>query len=48
MHKSSKGTSWADLRKEIFTPKEIAESDLRVALISEIVEARQVEKAKED
>jgi len=40
MSKSSVGTNWADLRKEIFTPEEIAESDLRVALIGEIIKAR--------
>ncbi len=35
------GTRWADLRKELFTPEEIAESDLRVALVGEIIRARQ-------
>lgn len=34
------GGTWEDLRKEIFTPEEIAESDLRVALISEFIKAR--------
>lgn len=34
------GTSWDDLRKEIFTPEEIAESDMRVALITELIKAR--------
>lgn len=29
------------MRKELFTPEEIAESDLRVALIGEMVKARQ-------
>ena len=28
-----KWTTWEDVRKEVFTPEEIAESDLRVALI---------------
>ncbi len=32
---------WSDVRKELFTPEEIAESDLRVALIGELVKARQ-------
>lgn len=32
--------SWQDLRSEIYTPEEIAASDLRVALMGEIVEAR--------
>lgn len=42
MHKaiSSAGTKWEDLRKEIFTPEEIAESDMRVALITELIKAR--------
>ena len=32
--------TWNDVRKEIFTPEEIAESDLRVALIGELTKAR--------
>ena len=38
---SSVGHSWKDARKELFTPEEIAESNLRVALIGEIKKARQ-------
>ena len=34
------GGSWEALEKEIYTPEEIAESDLRVAIISEMVKAR--------
>ena len=34
------GDSWDEFEKEIFTPEEIAESDLRVALISELIDAR--------
>ncbi|WP_405353304.1 helix-turn-helix domain-containing protein [Ruminococcus sp.] len=34
------GKNWEDFRKEIFTPEEIAESNLRVALIGEIIKAR--------
>lgn len=34
------GSNWKDVRKEIFTPEEIAESNLRVAIIGEIVRAR--------
>lgn len=34
------GGTWDELEKENFTPEEIAESDLRVALISELVKAR--------
>ena len=32
--------TWADVRKELFTKEEIAESDLRVALIGELIKAR--------
>lgn len=35
------GTDWDVFEKEIFTPEEIAESDLRVAIIGELVKARQ-------
>lgn len=31
---------WQDLRQELFTPEEIAESDLRVALIGALIKAR--------
>ena len=31
---------WDDIEYEIYTPEEIAESDLRVALMSEIINAR--------
>ena len=34
------GENWDDFEKEIFTPEEIAESDLRVALISDLIDAR--------
>ena len=37
---SSVGRTWADVRKELLTPEEIAESDLRVALIGELFKAR--------
>lgn len=37
---SSVGPKWSDIRKELFTPEEIAESDLRVSLIGEIINAR--------
>ena len=32
--------TWEDVRKEMFAPEEIAESNLRVALIGELVKAR--------
>ncbi len=34
------GTSWNEARKELFTQEEILESDIRVALISEMIKAR--------
>ena len=33
-------TTWDDVEKEFFTPEEIAESNLRVALIGELIKAR--------
>lgn len=33
-------TTWQDVEKEIFTPDEIAECNLRVALIGELAKAR--------
>jgi len=38
---SSIGHTWEEVRSKIFTPEEMAESDLRVALIGELVKARQ-------
>lgn len=38
---SAIGSSWDEVRAELFTPEENAESDLRVALISELIKARQ-------
>lgn len=35
------GKSWDEVRAELFTPEEIAESNLRVALIGELIKARQ-------
>lgn len=37
---SSIGRTWTDVRKELFTKEEIAESNLRVALIGELIKAR--------
>lgn len=34
------GSNWKDVRSEIFTREEIAESDLRVALMGELIKAR--------
>lgn len=33
--------TWDDVQNELFTPDEIAESELRVALMGEIIKARQ-------
>ena len=41
MKNSAVGYEWQDVRKNIFTPEEISASDLRVALIVELVKARQ-------
>lgn len=42
MNKNSAiGSSWDEVRAELFTQEEIAESDLRVALIGELIKARQ-------
>lgn len=35
------GDSWESLRQEIFTPEEIAACDLKVAVINEIIKARE-------
>ena len=41
MNNTAIGRSWEELEQEIFSPEEIAECRLRVALIGEIVKARQ-------
>ncbi|MDK4516848.1 helix-turn-helix domain-containing protein [Fusobacterium necrophorum] len=35
------GRSWDEVRKELFTPEEILESDLRVSIIGELIKARE-------
>ena len=35
------GGTWDELRQELFTPEEIAASDLRVAMMMALVNARQ-------
>lgn len=35
------GRSWDEVERELFTTEEIAESNLRVALIGELIKARQ-------
>lgn len=41
MNNSALGGTWEELQKELFTPEEIAASNLRVALIGELIRARQ-------
>ena len=41
MNNSAIGSSWEELEKELFTPEEIAASNLRVALIGEMIKARE-------
>lgn len=36
------GRSWEEVRKELFTPEEIAESNLRVAIIGKKIKAKKV------
>lgn len=38
---SAIGRSWKEVRNEIYTPKEIAESNSRVSLIGEFIKKRQ-------
>jgi ribosome-binding protein aMBF1 (putative translation factor) len=40
MNNSAIGHSWDEVRDKLFTPEEIAASDLRVALIGELIKAR--------
>lgn len=35
------GRNWDEVRKELFTPEEILESDLRVSIIGELIKARE-------
>ena len=41
MSNPASGRSWEDVRTELYTPEEISESNLRVALIGELIKARQ-------
>ncbi len=40
MKNSAIGSSWKDVRSELFSKEEILESDMRVAIMSELIEAR--------
>lgn len=41
-------TTWENVRKQVFTPEEITESDLRVALISKLAKDSQDKKLPQD
>lgn len=45
---SPEGTDWNNFEKEIFTPEEIAASNLRVALIGELIKARQEKRISQE
>ena len=34
------GRDWEDIEREIFTPEEIAEAELKASIISELIKAR--------
>lgn len=40
---SSNGTSWRSFRDQMYTPQEIAESELRTSIVDEIIRAREEE-----
>ena len=40
MSKTAIGSNWKDIRNDLFTQEEIASTDLRVAIISELIRAR--------
>jgi len=40
MINSAIGSNWKDVEKEIYAPEEITESNLRVALVGELIKAR--------
>jgi len=35
-----KARKWEEVREELFTPEQIAESDMRVSIMSELIKAR--------
>ena len=35
-----KARKWEEVRKELFTPEQIAESDMRVSIMTELIKAR--------
>ena len=40
MKNSAIGSNWKDVRSQLFTKEEILENDMRVAIMSELIEAR--------
>ena len=40
MSKTAIGSNWKDVRNDLFVPEEIDATDLRVAIISELIRAR--------
>ena len=38
---SPRGSSWDDFKREMYTPEELAESKVRVAIIGELIKARE-------
>ena len=40
MSKTAIGSNWKDIRNDLFTQEELAATDLRVAIISELIRAR--------
>ena len=40
MENSAIGSNWKDVRSQLFAKEEILESDMRVAIMSELIEAR--------
>ena len=38
---SPKGSSWDELERELFTPEEIAENEVRANIITEMINARE-------
>ena len=48
MNNSAIGGTWEELEKELFTPEEIAASNLRVAMMGELLKGRQEQGINED
>lgn len=38
---SPRGTTWDELEKELFSPEEIEESNVRIAIVNEMIRARE-------